>query len=77
MPDMNENAETQQEYLGKVKRIGAEDLQNENTVSYKMGEIAVWKLVRWWCKDFDQKWEEAEQFLNSEVEKWQKEHLGL
>ena len=41
MPDMNENAETQQEYLGKVKRIGAEDLQNENTVSYKMGEIAV------------------------------------
>ena len=39
MPDMNENAETQQEYLGKVKPISAEDLQNENTVSYKMGEI--------------------------------------
>ena len=36
---MNENAETQQEYFGKVKRISAEDLQNENTVSYKMGEI--------------------------------------
>ena len=36
---MNENAETQQEYLGKVKRIGEEDLQNENTISYKMGEI--------------------------------------
>ena len=39
MPDMNENAETQQEYLGKVKPISAEDLQNENTSPYKMGLI--------------------------------------
>ena len=39
MPDMNEKSETQQEYLGKVKPISAEGLQNENTVSYKMGEI--------------------------------------
>jgi hypothetical protein len=39
MPDMNENAETQQEYFGKVKKISAEDLQDKNTVSYKLGEI--------------------------------------
>ena len=39
MPDMNENAETQQEYFGKVKPISAEGLQNENTTTYKMGEI--------------------------------------
>ncbi len=39
MPDMNENAETQQEYFGMVKPISAEDLQNENSISYKMGEI--------------------------------------
>lgn len=39
MPDMKENAETQQEYFGKVKRISAEDLRNKNTVSYKIGEI--------------------------------------
>jgi hypothetical protein len=39
MPDMNENAETQQEYFGRVKKISAEDLQDKNTVSYKLGEI--------------------------------------